>query len=278
MDRPPRGRKRTTIIAEIGENHSGDWGLARRMVQAAAQAGADAVKFQSYRADSVSEQDPEKEWFARVQLPDELHFELLKLAKQNEVEFLSSPFTVERARFLMERLGLRSVKIASSELLNRPLLEYVNSRVQTVYLSTGMATLEEIKEAVGWLDQAPEVIVMHCVSQYPVRDEDANVKAIELLREVFPSHSIGYSDHTVGTLAAVIAVALGASVIEKHFTIDKSLPGTDHILSADPQELQEMVQRIRQVETLLGTARKQPTPRELELLDLVRGRFPKDGS
>lgn len=266
---------RTQIIAEIGENHVGDWDRARRMVVAAAQAGADIVKFQSYRGRDVSQADPEKEWFSRVELPDELHFELAEFARRSGVEFLSSPFTVERARFLCERLGLRSIKIASSEMLNRPLLRYVAGRTETIYLSTGMATLDEVKEAVQILRGVPRVVVMHCVTQYPLKDEEANLRAIRTLRETFPDHPIGYSDHTIGNLAPVLAVAIGATVIEKHFTLDKSLEGTDHALSVTPPELSEMVKIIRKAERLLGERKKHPIPSEMAIREMVRNRFLK---
>jgi sialic acid synthase SpsE len=268
---PPRA----TIIAEIGENHVGDWDRARQMVKEAARAGADVVKFQSYRGRDISDQDPEKKWFHQVELPDAMHFELAALAQENGVEFLSAPFTLERARFLCEEVGLRSIKIASPEMLNRPLLEYVAGRAQRVYLSTGMAELEEIREAANLLRKVPQVVILHCVTQYPLRDSDANLRAIQVLREAFPNHAIGYSDHTIGALAPVIAVALGATVIEKHFTLDKRLPGTDHVLSVTPEELRELVGMIRQAERLLGTALKKPVEAELAIREMVRNRFPK---
>lgn len=266
---------RTVVIAEIGENHVGDWERARRMVRESARAGADVVKFQSYKGEDVSPDDPEREWFARVSLPDRLHFELRDLARECGVEFLSTPFTLERARFLCEEVGLNSIKIASSEMLNRPLLAYVAGHAQTVYLSTGMATLEEVRQAVSWLRGVPRVAILHCVTQYPLQDGDANLAAILALREAFPNHPIGYSDHTLGLLAPVIAVSLGASVIEKHFTLDKALPGTDHLLSVTPEELQTMVASIRRTERLLGEQRKWPVDKELAIRDQVRRRFRK---
>lgn len=268
-------RKKTTVIAEIGENHAGDWTLARRMVLKAARAGADVVKFQSYRGQDVSEQDPERGWFMRVALPDPLHAELKTLAEKAGVLFLSSPFSVERARFLCETLGLAAIKIASSEMLNRPLLEYLNGRVETVYLSTGMADLQEIGQALTLLADVPDVVLLHCVTQYPLPDEEANLRAIGTLQAAFPGRRIGYSDHTVGIVAAVAAVALGATVIEKHFTLDRSLPGTDHLLSATPEELRTMVEQIRRVEILLGEGGKGPSPSELKIREFIRSRFPK---
>ncbi|MBI4596962.1 MAG: N-acetylneuraminate synthase family protein [Candidatus Omnitrophica bacterium] len=266
---------RTTIIAEIGENHVGDWDRARQMICAAAATGADIVKFQSYRSADVADDDPEKTWFGRVEVPDAVHRQLAQAARAAGVGFLSAPFTVERAQFLCEQMGLRAVKIASSELLNRRLLDYVSTQAETVYLSTGMATLDEVREAVTRLRAVPRVIIMHCVTQYPLKDEDANLRAIEALRQAFPEHSIGYSDHTIGITAPLIAVALGAAVIEKHFTMDKSLPGTDHALSVTPEELRAMVDGIRRVERLLGVAEKQPVAAELAIRDAVRARFPK---
>lgn len=273
---PSDGRK-TVIIAEIGENHLGDMDLARRMVVEAAGAGVDIVKFQSYRADDVAPDDPERDWFAKVQLPDDVHFELKRLAKDHGVEFMSAPFTVGRARFLCESLGLRKIKIASSEMLNFPLLDYVAEHSGTVFLSTGLATLDEVAAALDHLRRVPVVYVLHCVTSYPTPDEDANLRAIQTLQSAFPERLAGYSDHTVGIAAPVAAVALGARAIEKHFTLGKDLPGTDHILSADPDELRRMVEMIRRVPTLMGNAQKHPTAKETEVRDFVRSRFHKHG-
>jgi sialic acid synthase SpsE len=268
-------RGKTIIIAEIGENHIGDWDLARKMVIAAAEAGADMVKFQSYLGSEVRDNDPEKEWFTKVQLPDELHFELKALAEEHGVEFLTSCFSLGRARFLVVELGLQKIKVASSEMLNFGLLDYLNGRVETVFLSTGMATLDEVREAVSHLQDVKDLYILQCTTQYPCPPEQANLAVIPTLRAAFPQHHIGYSDHTIGTLAPVVAVALGAEAIEKHFTLDKSLPGTDHILSATPNEFSEMVRQIRQVEVLLGSPVKRPTPAEQQIRDFVRSRFPK---
>ena len=268
---------RTIIIAEVGENHVGDMDLARSMIVEAAEAGVDIVKFQSFLASEVADDDPEKEWFASVQLPDQMHFELKHLAEKQDVEFLSSPFSLNRARFLCEEVGLRKIKIASSEILNFPLLNYVAQKADTVFLSTGLATVEEIAQALRHLSPVQTVYILHCVSTYPTSDEEANLRAIEALGRNFPDRLVGYSDHTLGIIAPVIAVTLGARVIEKHFTLDKNLPGTDHILSADPKELRQMVEMIRRADVLLGGSEKKPTPRELEVRDFVRRRFPKEG-
>lgn len=265
----------TTIIAEIGENHVGDMNLARRMVMEAAAAGADVVKFQSYRGCDVAPDDPEREWFSNVELSDEAHHELARVAAEHDVEFVSAPFTVERARFLVEDLGLRAIKVASSEMVNADLLGYLNGRTERVYLSTGLADLIEVQQAVELLGDVPEVVVMHCVTQYPLEPRNANLRAITTLANALPGRMIGYSDHTVGLHAAVLAVALGATVIEKHFTLDRSLRGTDHMLSATPPDLRKLVSLIQEAEVLLGSPDKRPVDAELEIREFVRTRFPK---
>lgn len=268
-------RRKTIIIAEIGENHLGDIKLAKKMIEEAASAGVDIVKFQSYLASEVSENDPEKEWFKKVQLSDEAHYELKEYAEKHGVEFLSSAFSINRAKLLLEKLRLKKIKIASSEMLNFPLLDYVNEHAETVFLSTGMATIEEIEAALKHLNKVKNCYIMHCVTQYPTRPEDVNLHVITTLKTVFPRYHVGYSDHTIGIKAVVLAVALGAEVVEKHFTLDKTLQGTDHILSADPEELKKMVKEIEEVETLLGSYVKKPTEGEEKIKSLVRSRFPK---
>lgn len=264
---------RITVIAEIGENHLGQMDLARRMIEEAARAGADIVKFQSYRGTDVRHDDPEREWFTRVELSDAAHRELKAHAEGQGVEFLSSPFSLERARFLCEGLGLAKIKVASSEMLNVGLLDYLNERADVVFLSTGLATLDEVRIAVSHLPRVKTVAVLHCVTQYPAEDHEANLRAIPTLARAFPDRTIGYSDHTLGIEAAVAAVTLGATVIEKHFTLAKTLPGTDHVISTTPDELAEMVRRIRRVEVLLGGGEKVPGPRETAIRDAVRRRW-----
>ena len=160
-------------------------------------------------------------------------------------------------------------------MLNFVLLDYLNGRVETVFLSTGLATLDEVGEAVTHLDEVAEVCILHCTTQYPCPAEQANLAAICVLQEAFPEHFVGFSDHTIGILAPVVAVARGARVIEKHFTLDRSLPGTDHVLSVTPEELEQMVERIREVEVLLGDPEKKPTEEEDAIREFVRSRFPK---
>lgn len=265
----------TIIIAEIGENHIGDWNLACKMVVSAAEAGADIVKFQSYRGKDFKGDDPEKEWFTKVELSNEVHFELKRFAEENGVEFLSSPFSLERAKFLCEKINLKKIKIASGMMMNFKVLDYLNTAgIETIYFSTGMATLDEIKQSLSHLNNIPHIYLLHCVTQYPCKNEQANLNAIITLQKEF-NLPVGYSDHTIGIDACVAAVALGASVIEKHFTFDKNCPeGTDHILSATPDEFKTMVERIKRVEKMLGSGIKEPTEGERKIITFVRERFP----
>lgn len=263
----------TTIIAEIGENHTGNWDLAREMIDEAARAGADIVKFQSYFGEMADKEDPEREWFSEVEIPDEVHFELKEYAESRGVEFLSSPFNVERTRFLVEELGLSTIKVASPVMTNYDMLDYLNGRVDTVYISTGLATLDEVEESLSYLSDVDDVCVMQCTSEYPCPPSHANLSVLETYREKFSDYRVGFSDHTLGTLAPAMSVALGATAIEKHFTLDKSLEGTDHVLSVTPAELRELIGRVERVEQLLGTPEKGPTEAEAEVTEFVRNRF-----
>ena len=264
--------KRTIIIVEIGENHLGDVELAKEMVKEAAASGADIIKFQSYNSETFKKDDPEYDWFNRVSLSDEDHFMLKQAVEENGAEFMSAPFNMERAKFLCEGLKTPKVKVASGKMTDLRLLSYLNQNCEEVFLSTGMALISEIRESLAVLNKV-KVCLLHCVTQYPLKDCDANLLAIETLRKEFPDTSIGYSDHTIGIIAPLIAVALGAKVIEKHFTIDKNMEGTDHILSVIPRELNNMVNNIRTVEDLLGDGLKEPQECEKEIKEFVRGRF-----
>lgn len=267
---------RTLIIAEIGENHNGDIRIAKKLIAQAADAGADFVKFQSYTPGIFRKRDPEYSWFKKVSLSDAAHFQLKRWAEMREVRFLSSPFSVERARFLCEELALREIKIASGMLMHFKLLDYLNSSdIRTAFVSTGLATLKEIGEALKHLKRIPNIYLFHCVTQYPCKPKEANLCAIATIKKEF-GLPVGYSDHTVGIDACVAAAAVGACVIEKHFTFDKECrEGTDHILSATSSDLKEMVRRIRAQEELLGDGVKKPTKGEKQVLRFVRNRFLK---
>jgi N,N'-diacetyllegionaminate synthase len=265
---------RTKFIAEIGENHVGKIDIAKDLIEKAAQSGADYVKFQSYKPESLQKDDPEYEWFSKVYLSDEVHYILKIHAERNQVEFLSAPFSLERAKFLCEDLDQNKIKIASGVMMNFEILDYLNSKtIDTIFLSTGMATIAEIAEALKHINNIPNIYILHCVTQYPCKDEDANLKAILTLQKEF-NLPVGYSDHTIGIDACVAAAALGASVIEKHFTFDKEYSeGTDHILSATLVEFKEMVDKIGRIEILLGNGIKQPSESEKEIIQFVRTRF-----
>ncbi len=265
---------RSIIIAEIGENHIGDMDIARTLIEKAAAARADYVKFQSYTPQNFKPTDPEYAWFKKVSLSDKDHIMLQKFTHNCGIKFLSSPFSVERAKFLCEDLGMKEIKIASGMMLNFSVLDYINEHAQVVFLSTGMANIEEIKTAVTHLSKVKKCYILHCVTQYPCSDAESNLLAIKALQEAFPKYDIGYSDHTVGYFAPIIAVALGAKVIEKHYTFDKQAKqGTDHILSVTPDELTYMIAQIRRVENILGESVKVPTVSERQIMDFVRSRF-----
>lgn len=266
----------TLIIAEIGENHVGDMGIAKKLIAQAANAGADYVKFQSYTPGIFRKTDPEYGWFKKVSLSDSAHFQLKRWAEAKGVKFLSSPFSVERARFLCEQLALREIKIASGVLMQFKLLDYLNSSdIRTAFVSTGLSTIKEIGEALKHLKRIPDIYLLHCVTQYPCKPEEANLRAIAALKKEF-GLPVGYSDHTIGIDACVTAAAVGACVIEKHFTFDKkSREGTDHALSATAADLREMVSRIRAQEELLGNGVKKPSKGEKQVLRFVRDRFLK---
>ncbi len=264
------GPERIEIIAEIGENHLGNLALATRMIELSAQAGADYCKFQSYRGADVALDDPEREWFHQVALSDEAHRDLQKHCEKQGVQFLSSPFTCERAELLLS-LGLTTVKVASSELTNLKLLKLLDGRAKRVFLSVGLATEEEIRAAFRTLSRS-DVTLLHCVSLYPAPPDKINLLSIPYLRERFGCR-VGFSDHTTGYHAAIAACALGARVVEKHVTLSHDLPGSDHVLSLEPDQLRQMIKEIRELELMLGTRGKPLSEEEKAMIPLMRGRF-----
>jgi sialic acid synthase SpsE len=268
--------RKTTIIAEVGENHHGAWDIAAKLTEEAAKNGADIVKFQSYLASDFSKDDPDYEWFERVAVPDAKHFEFKKIAEDFGAEFMSAPFSRSRAKFLIEEVGCKSIKVASGVMMNFEMLKLIDANAATVkkvYLSTGMATLGEIKEALGHLDNIDEVAILHCVTQYPAMPEQANLSAIRTLIETFPGHQIGFSDHLIGMVPCLMAVGFGATVLEKHFTLSRLMPGTDHICAMLPDELAWLCEQVEQVEKMIGDGKKVPVKEELEIRDFVRSRF-----
>jgi sialic acid synthase SpsE len=254
---------RVLIVAEIGNNHEGDVAVARELVERAADAGADAVKFQTFRADEfVSQSDRER--YARMQrfeLAPHVWEELCELAQRRSLLFLSTPLDLTSVDILEPLVD--AYKVASGDIDFFPLLERISATGKPTILSTGQSDLADVERAVAVLGDG--VGVLHCVSAYPAPDADVNLRAIELLAERFPACTPGYSDHTTGLDAIPLAVACGARIVEKHFTLDKDYSDfRDHKLSADPQELGELVARVRAAEELLGSRGKAVQPSELD--------------
>lgn len=274
--------KNVFIIAEAGVNHNGSLDLALQLVDAAAAAGVDAVKFQTFKAvklvskfapkaeyqkATTGKDESQLEMIRRLELSPSDHKALLQHCQVRGIMFLSTPFDLESMDFLFS-LGMSIFKIGSGELTNLPYLRKISSFGLPVILSTGMATLQEVREAVSVLENAGlkrnQISLLHCNTEYPTPDQDVNLQAMLTVRDAFPGlAAIGYSDHSQGNLACYAAVALGAQLIEKHFTLNRNLPGPDHKSSLEPNELAELVAGIRRIETMLGSANKQPTPSEL---------------
>jgi N-acetylneuraminate synthase len=273
------------IIAEAGVNHNGSLEMARQLVDVAAKAGANAVKFQTFRADRVATPNAAKadyqlrttassesqlEMLRRLELPQQAHRALAESCHQRGILFMSTPFDEESANFLAE-LGVPAFKIPSGEITNLPFLAHVAHKGKPMVVSTGMSHLAEVAETVRVIRDAGngQIVLLHCVSDYPADPKEANLRAMLTMAEAF-GVPVGYSDHTPGIEVALAAVALGACVIEKHFTLSRSLPGPDHQASLEPQELAALVQGIRRVEAALGHGRKEPTPSEADTAAVAR--------
>ncbi|HKQ13582.1 MAG TPA: N-acetylneuraminate synthase [Steroidobacteraceae bacterium] len=271
----------TLVIAEAGVNHNGDLALAKRLIEAAAEAGADLVKFQTFNADRLVTRDAAKAEYQakatgqsesqhamlrRLELSRAMHDELIAHCKAQRIGFFSTGFDVESIDLLAE-LGQTLFKIPSGEITNLPYLQHVGRLRREVILSTGMATLEDVESALAALETVgtsrQQITVLHCTTEYPTPMPDVNLRAMLSLQAALGTR-VGYSDHTRGIEVAVAAVALGASVIEKHFTLDRSLPGPDHQASLEPQELAAMVAAIRNIERAMGDGVKRPTAAELQ--------------
>ncbi|MBF8983793.1 N-acetylneuraminate synthase family protein [Lutibacter sp. B2] len=258
------------IIAEIGANHNGDMELAKQMIDTAVECGVDAVKFQSWTSKSLIARveyennqkydDSPKKHFGSLEemvnkyyLRKEQHFLLKEYCDSKGVAFCSTPFSEEEVD-LLEAIDVPFYKVASMDINNLRLLEYIAKKGKPVILSTGMSTLSEIEEAVSTIEKTGnfEIVILHCISIYPPKAKDIHLNNISLLQKVFPKYPIGFSDHTIGTSVPVASVALGSSVIEKHFTTDKDLPGWDHEVSADPKEMKYIVAQSKIVNEALG--------------------------
>jgi sialic acid synthase SpsE len=269
--------QQTFIVAEIGNNHEGDFDVAQELIQQAAKAGADAVKFQTFLPEYLAGGDKARfERLKMFQFSYEKFSKLALVAQSEGIIFFSTPFDPKSADFLNEIQPV--FKIASSDNTHWPFLQQIAHFGKPVILSTGMTTLSEINEMekvirTVWNEQNcdPGLALLHCVSSYPTPAEQANLKAIKTLAKHFPNCVPGYSDHTFGITAALSAVAMGARVIEKHFTLDKNYSDfRDHQLSADPTDLKELVSHIRELERMLGSGEKAPQPNELVMQETLR--------
>lgn len=246
------------VIAEAGLNHNGDAEIAERLIECAAECGADAVKFQTYHAAELFPPDhPEYEKFRRMEFSLETYRRLATVARERDIILLSTPFD-ESSSDLLDEFGAPAIKVGSGELTHLDFLDYLSRKNKPIILSTGMSTLDRIDAAVRVIrdrPNAPDLALLHCVSAYPCPIEDANVRNLLLLRERY-GLPVGYSDHTVSDHAPLAAVALGACVIEKHFTLSRHLPGWDHFFSYPPEALKTLIESIRLVETALGVSEK----------------------
>jgi len=285
--------KKCFVIAEAGVNHNGSEEIALRLVEAAAKAGADAIKFQSFKAETLvakgtataeyqqqlTGSNDQYAMLKKLELTEDLHRKLINHCRIYNIEFMSTPFDIESAKFLL-KLDMEILKVPSGELTNLPFISKLAAFDKPIILSTGMSSLEEVKEAVSIVREVREkqgfpepleemLTILHCTSNYPASNEDVNLKAMQTMAAEFEL-PVGYSDHTDGTLVSVAAIAMGAKVVEKHFTLDRGLPGPDHKASLEPKELELMIQQIHQIEVCLGNGEKMPRASELPVRDLVR--------
>lgn len=275
----------TYIIAEAGVNHNGNIKTAKRLVEAAKEAGCDCVKFQTFQAEksvvptaqkaayqkeNTGKEESQLAMLKKLELSEKEFCELKNYCMQIDIDFLSTPFEKDSVD-LLDRLNVAQYKIPSGEITNKPLIQYIASKGKRILLSTGMSTLDEVKEAVNWIYATgnKDIVLFHCTTNYPAAYSNINMRAMLTLKETFHV-PIGYSDHTEGIEIPFMAVAMGASMIEKHFTLDRNMRGPDHKASLEPSELQAMVQGIRKIEEAFGTGVKIPALSELENRDVAR--------
>jgi N,N'-diacetyllegionaminate synthase len=281
------------FIAEAGVNHNGSDEMAMKLVEAAARCGADAVKFQTFSAEKLVRRGAEKAEYQKratgggdqfsllkaLEMSPELHRKLMGRCRELGIEFMSTPFDEDAADFLLG-MGMRRIKVPSGEITNLPFLEFLAQKGVPLIVSSGMATLTEIQTAVRTIDEArlkaniltplsESLTILHCTSNYPAQCSDVNLRAMQTIAAQ-TGIPVGYSDHTLGIAVSTAAVAIGATVIEKHFTLDRNLPGPDHKASLTLDELTALIGQIRDVEVALGSAVKAPTASELPVRELVR--------
>jgi N-acetylneuraminate synthase len=272
------------IIAEAGVNHNGQLNIAKKLVDAAVSAKADAVKFQTFKAEGVVTDNAGIASYAKKNIGKNLkqlemikHYELSydefkqlkKYCDHKKILFLSTPHSFDAIDFLEDLVP--AYKFGSGDLTNIPALQYASRKKKPILLGTGMATLQEVRTAIRTIHKSGnrQIIILHCTTNYPCPIEEVNLRAMLTMQNTL-NCLVGYSDHTIGLTVPVMAATLGAVVIEKHFTLDKTMPGPDHIASLEPEELKQMVTAIRNVETILGSYAKKPTRSEQEIMKLVR--------
>lgn len=271
----------TLIIAEAGVNHNGDMNIAKKLIEVAAEAKADYVKFQTFNVDLLKD-EAERERLRPYQLTIENHKELVSHCERVGIKFLSTPFDIQSVDLLVS-LGVDRIKVPSGEITNTSYLRHIGRQQLPIILSTGMADLNEVSSAMCelessgahnyWIDvKRPEITVLHCTSEYPTQMPDVNLRAMLVVQE-YRDVPVGYSDHTLSLSIGACAVAMGATVIEKHFTLDRSMPGPDHQASLMPSELKIYIEEIRSIELALGDGVKLPTKSELAKRDKIRNRF-----
>jgi N,N'-diacetyllegionaminate synthase len=275
------------IIAEAGVNHNGSIKMAKKLIDVAKESGADAVKFQTFKAENVVSKNAQKadyqkqttnalesqfDMIKKLELDIRTHKKLIAYCQEKDIMFLSTPFDHESIDTL-NNLGLEIFKIPSGEITNLPYLKHIGSLEKQVILSTGMSNLQEVEDALDVLIDAgaskDDITVLHANTMYPTPMEDVNLNAMLTIQKEF-GINIGYSDHTLGVEVDVAAVAMGASCIEKHFTLDKTMDGPDHKASLEPEELKNMVRSIRNIEKALGSSEKKPSPSESVNINIVR--------
>ena len=280
---------RNKIVAEIGCNHCGKFSLAKKMVEEAKKCGVDAVKFQlfnsellisryaekaEYQKKTTNKNESQLEMTKKLELSQDDYLKIIEYAQSLDLEVIVTPFDLESVAFL-EKIGLKIWKIPSGEITNLPYLERIGEIEidgKQIILSTGMSSIDEIKKAIEILNKTREndITILHCNTEYPTPDIDVNISALEDIKNNFPGFKIGFSDHSIGSIASTMAVVYETSLIEKHFTLDKDLEGPDHKASATPKELKELVENVRRAEFMFGNKKKRVTESEKQNIGIAR--------
>ena len=279
--------KSTIIIAEAGVNHNGSIELAEKLINVAAEAGADFVKFQTFKAETLVTQtadkaeyqkeiadrdEPQFEMIKNLELDRNAHYTLIEYCKQKDIQFFSTAFDHDSID-LLDELNIPLFKIPSGEITNLPFLRHIGKMGKPIIMSTGMSTLDEVHNALNILiasgAEKEQITILHCNTEYPTPMEDVNLKAMLTIKDEL-GLKVGYSDHTLGIEVPIAAVAMGATIIEKHFTLDRNMPGPDHAASLEPGELEAMVGAIRNIEKAMGSGIKKPSSSEIKNIPIVR--------